>query len=154
MAATQTKITITECEDQEIDYTAQNTLTVRSTTSTASGLRNVMLDPNNVTKIVPPDSEYYNNLSATTKPPQEKSCSKKCGLTFVDFMPIFKRRNEGWFVQAGYEAFSELLDRLNHWLHVNPKWGCRVIETVYYDSGSHHLFQSYRGLYEKDKISI
>lgn len=33
--------------------------------------------------------------------------------------------------------FSELLDRLNHWLHVNPKWGCRLIETVYYDSGSH-----------------
>lgn len=33
--------------------------------------------------------------------------------------------------------FSELLDRLNHWLHVNPRWGCRVIETVYYDSGSH-----------------
>ena len=30
-----------------------------------------------------------------------------------------------------------MLDRLNHWLHVNPKWGCRMIETVYYDSGSH-----------------
>lgn len=105
MAATTTKITITECEDQEPDYTAQNTLTVRSTTSTASGLRNVMLDPNNVTKIVPPDSDYYNQLSSTTKAPTEKTCSKKCGLTFVDFMPIFKRRNEGWFVQAGYEAF-------------------------------------------------
>jgi len=137
MAAT-TKITITECEDQPINYSENNSLTVRSTTSTASGLRNVMLDPNNVTKIVPPDNpDYYNNLSATTKPPQEKTCTKKCGLTFVDFMPIFKRRNEGWFVSAGYECLSELLDRLNHWLHVNPRWGCRVIETVYYDSGSH-----------------
>ena len=46
MAAT-TKITITECEDQ-LNYTNENSLTVRSTTSTASGLRNVMLDPNNV----------------------------------------------------------------------------------------------------------
>lgn len=97
-------IDITECEDQP-NYTNENSLTVRSTTSTASGLRNVMLDPNNVTKIVPPDAEYYKNLSLTTKAPTEKTCSKKCGLTFVDFMPIFKRRNEGWFVQAGYEAF-------------------------------------------------
>jgi hypothetical protein len=100
-----TKITITECEDQP-NYTNENSLTVRSTTSTASGLRNVMLDPNNVTKIIPPDAEYYNTLSATTKPPIiEKTCGKRFGLTFVDFMPIFKRRNEGWFYQAGYEAF-------------------------------------------------
>lgn len=106
MASTTPKVTIdiTECEDQP-NYTNENSLTVRSTTSTASGLRNVMLDPNNVTKIVPEAAEYYQNLSTTTKAPQEKACTKKCGLTFVDFMPIFKRRNEGWFVQAGYEAF-------------------------------------------------
>jgi hypothetical protein len=36
--------------------------------------------------------------------PQSNS-NNQFEISFIDFLPLFKRKNLGWFSQAGYESF-------------------------------------------------